>query len=122
MGALLTVDAYRVLGVSASASQADIKAAHRALVRQHHPDLAPPERRAEATARIQEINVAYGLVRDREARTAYDRALAESGPALERLATAAGVWAGQWWARNSAGLRAKPLSYRAGRLLGRLTR
>lgn len=128
MGAVLTetVDAYAVLGVRPSATQAEIKAAHRALVMRHHPDLAAPAEREEATRRIQDINVAYGLVRDAQARAAYDRARADSSVALERLATAAGVWAGRWWARNRATLLQRPphatLSWRAGRVLGRLGR
>ena len=115
-----------MLGVSRDASHDRIKAAHRALVRRHHPDLAPPEERDAATRRVQQINVAYGLLRDEAARSAYDRALRNADPVLERLAATAGVWAGRWWERNRAALRERPpearLSWMAGKAVGRMLR
>jgi molecular chaperone DnaJ len=53
-------DPYVVLGVSAGATQAQVKSAWRRLAREHHPDLAasPAEQRA-ATRRMAEINAAY---------------------------------------------------------------
>ena len=111
-----------MLGVARTATQAELKAAHRALVRRHHPDLAAPEERAAATRRVQEINVAYGFVHDPQARAAYDRAIGTAGDAMERLAETAGIWAGRWWARNAALVRRAGLSERAGRSLGRALR
>ena len=106
-----------------TATQDELKAAHRGLVRRHHPDLVAPEERENATRVIQEINVAYGLVRDAACRAAYDQALRGPTASLERLATAAGIWAGRWWARNQARMNPNAdLSRRAGRALGRLTR
>ena len=116
------VDAYAVLGVPRTATQAELKAAHRALVRRHHPDLVPPEEREAATRRVQQINVAYGFVHEPQARAAYDRAMGTAGDAMERLAAAAGLWAGRWWARNAALVRRAGLSQRAGRSLGRALR
>ena len=117
------VDAYAELGVAPDTPQVQLKAAHRALVRRHHPDLVPPAERDEATRRVQRINVAYGLVRDAAARAEYDRLRAHPGAALDRLIAAAGVWAGRWWARNAAALRGdQPWSLRAGRALGRAVR
>ncbi len=107
------LDAYAVLGVAPTASQAELKAAHRRLVRRHHPDLVAPEQRAAATRRVQRINVAYGLVRDPESRAAYDALRRErerataSRAAQEDLARRweemvgdAGRWAGRWWSRR----------------------
>ena len=109
--------------MSREASQDQVKAAHRALVRRYHPDLVSPEERDAATVFIQRVNVAYGLLRDPQSRAAYDRAVGGSAAALERLAGAAGVWAGRWWARNQAAMRGDTsVSHRAGRALGRLTR
>jgi predicted secreted protein len=118
------LDAYAVLGVGPGSSAEELKRAHRALVRQHHPDLQPAGERAAATRRVQEINVAYGLVRAPEARARYDRvriahlaaeraaapvrrtarAVREADSAAagqwEALVAAAGVWAGRWWQRH----------------------
>lgn len=125
------VDAYHVLGVAPGATQAQLKAAHRALVRRHHPDLAAPAQRPAATARLRDVNVAYGLVRNPEARASYDHLRRVHGArraadrvrgtvdeaALaarwEALSLAAGRWAGAWMHRR------RGLSYRSGRLLGR---
>ena len=117
------VDPYAVLGVAPSASQDQLKAAHRALVRRHHPDLVPEAQRDAATRLVQQVNVAYGLVRDPQRRAEYDRLRDSGGAALDRLVTAAGVWAGRWWSRNAAALRGdQPWALRAGRVLGRAVR
>jgi curved DNA-binding protein len=65
-------DYYDVLGVPRSATSADIKKAYRKLARKHHPDLQPPESRAQATARFQEINEAHEVLSDPEKRAKYD--------------------------------------------------
>lgn len=61
-------DAYAVLGVGATASEAEIRNAYRKLVRENHPDrLAsrglPESMRAVAEARTREINAAYDLLK-----------------------------------------------------------
>lgn len=140
------IDAYEVLGVRPTASQAELKAAHRALVRAHHPDLVAPEERAAATRRVQQINVAYGLVRAPEQRASYDRLRAQAlarqrlgqaagsaGDAVagfdqaaarrwEQAVSAAGRWAGRWWRRHRsrAGVAALRVRRGAADLLGRI--
>ena len=54
--------ACRTLGVRPDASMKEIRTAYRNLVKKHHPDRAPPRRRAEATRRTAEINAAYDLL------------------------------------------------------------
>ncbi len=128
------IDAYEVLGVSPDASQAELKAAHRRLVRRHHPDLQPPEQRPQANERVQRINVSYGLVRDPRSRRDYDlvraahrrRATVEAADTelarrWQSLLDGAGRWAGRWWARNRraverAAIRAHLTVRHAGRL------
>ena len=51
--------ACEVLAVAVDASVAEIRFAYRNLVRQHHPDLAAPEDRQDATKRTALINAAY---------------------------------------------------------------
>jgi molecular chaperone DnaJ len=65
------VDFYRVLGVSREASDDAIKKAYRKLVFEHHPDRNPHSKEAEA--KIREINAAYEIIGDPEARRNYDR-------------------------------------------------
>ena len=60
-------DAYRALGVSSDASDADIKKAYRKLMSQHHPDKliaqgVPPDMVQLATEKTQEIQAAYELI------------------------------------------------------------
>jgi hypothetical protein len=68
-------DLYEVLGVSPSASPAELKAAYRDLARRHHPDHARTYvQRVVATRRMQVINAAYDVLRDPQRRAAYDAA------------------------------------------------
>jgi hypothetical protein len=102
-------DAYAVLGVAPDASQAALKEAHRRLAWQHHPDRVAHADRAAATQRIQEINVAYGLVRTPAARARYDELRRQERGVLavdwDELMVQAGRWAGRWWSRNEVPLR-----------------
>ena len=65
------VDFYRILGVSREASDDVIKKAYRKLVFEHHPDRNP--NRKDAEDKIREINAAYEVIGDAEARRNYDR-------------------------------------------------
>ena len=51
--------ALQALDLGDEATTADIREAYLTLVRQHHPDLASPDERADATAKTAEINAAY---------------------------------------------------------------
>jgi DnaJ like chaperone protein len=60
-------DAYDVLGVADSASDAEVKKAYRRLMSQHHPDKLvakglPPEMVNIAKEKVQEINAAYDQI------------------------------------------------------------
>ncbi|KPK23667.1 MAG: hypothetical protein AMK69_17755 [Nitrospira bacterium SG8_3] len=62
---------YAVLGVAHQASQEEIKKAYRKLALQFHPDRNRGVRQAEH--KIREVNAAYEILGDPEARKTYDR-------------------------------------------------
>lgn len=62
---------YQVLGISAQASQEEIKNAYRKLAKKFHPDLNPGNKAAETT--FKDISNAYELIGTPEARTKFDR-------------------------------------------------
>jgi curved DNA-binding protein CbpA len=67
-------DYYAVLGVSRTASQAEITHAYRCLLRRHHPDTRVPEDEPiAAAATLRRILDAYSVLRDPDRRGAYDR-------------------------------------------------
>jgi DnaJ-class molecular chaperone len=63
-------DPYEVLGVSRTASEAEIKSAFRKLAKKHHPDTnADPK----AKERFNEANAAYEIVGDKAKRKQFDK-------------------------------------------------
>ncbi|KAG0453522.1 hypothetical protein HPP92_024826 [Vanilla planifolia] len=65
-------DWYKILGVSKTASIAEIKRAYKKLALQWHPD-KNVENREEAEAKFREIAAAYEVLGDDEKRVRYDR-------------------------------------------------
>ena len=61
---------YDTLGVSPSASEAEIKKAYRKLARQYHPDV---NKTPEAEEKFKEINAAYEVLSDKEKKAQYDQ-------------------------------------------------
>ena len=68
---------YEILGVDRKASDADIKAAYRKLVKQYHPDLHPND--ANAAAKFKEVNEANEVLSDPQKRQQYDFELDHPG-------------------------------------------
>ncbi|XVN40612.1 MAG: molecular chaperone DnaJ [Rickettsia endosymbiont of Argas persicus] len=68
----MSQDYYQILGVSKTASQADLKKAYHKLAKQYHPDNAAPGDK-DAEKKFKEINAAYEVLKDEQKRAAYDR-------------------------------------------------
>ncbi|TDT70507.1 molecular chaperone DnaJ [Hypnocyclicus thermotrophus] len=69
-------DYYEVLGVSKTASDAEIKKAYRKLAMKYHPDKftnANEKEKKEAEKNFKEINDAYQILSDKEKRAKYDQ-------------------------------------------------
>ncbi|MET3889624.1 molecular chaperone DnaJ [Bosea sp. OAE506] len=64
-------DYYEILGVSKTASEAELKSAFRKLAMGCHPDRHPGDTAAEA--KFKELNEAYQVLSDSQKRGAYDR-------------------------------------------------
>ena len=77
-------DPYGVLGVAPGASDAEIKAAYRALVKRHHPDAGGEE------AAMLALNAAWEVLGDRERRRHYDRSRSSPRPAAGGAAAGRG--------------------------------
>jgi hypothetical protein len=66
-------DYYKILGVSPTAGAGAIRSAHRALVKQYHPDLFSRDAdKATATNKLQQINEAYAVLGNAKRRREYD--------------------------------------------------
>lgn len=68
-------DYYKIMGLTATASQEEIKKAYRKLARKYHPDVS---KEAQAEAKFKEVGEAYEVLKDPEKRSRYD-ALKQQG-------------------------------------------
>ena len=94
-------DYYKALGVSRSATQAEIKRAWHKLAREYHPDAqrgkSDAERKAAET-RMKEVNEAYSVIGDEEKRRQYDEYLDNPNPfASATQGGGTGSGSGQYW-------------------------
>jgi molecular chaperone DnaJ len=64
-------DYYEILGITKTATEADIKKAYRKMAVQHHPDKNPGDHTAEE--KFKEAAEAYSVLSDAQKRAAYDR-------------------------------------------------
>lgn len=63
-------DYYEILGISKSASEADIKKAYRSLAKKYHPDV---NKEADASEKFKEVQEAYEVLSDTTKRSQYDQ-------------------------------------------------
>ena len=73
-------DPYLVLGVSPTATQAEITHAYRTRLRAHHPDTRHPPPSQTDDDDLRQVLAAYALLRDPARRADYDRATARATP------------------------------------------
>ena len=64
---------YKILGISRSASNKEIKKAYRELALKYHPDKVKAEDKEEAEKKFQDIGEAYEVLSDTELKAKYDR-------------------------------------------------
>ncbi|AXK80983.1 J domain-containing protein [Pseudolabrys taiwanensis] len=95
-------DPYEILGVSKSASEAEVKSAYRKLAKKLHPDANKHD--PKAASRFAELNAAYEIVGDDEKRKAFDRGEidAEGKPRFQGFNAGAGA-GGPWGHQQGAG-------------------
>lgn len=86
-------DPYEVLGVSATASEAELRAAYRKLVQRHHPDHNNGS--PEAARKFEEVQEAYARVREIRAADAIRTAGVRSAGAGASAASSAGASGGE---------------------------
>ena len=67
---LMAEDYYQILGVSKSATDADIKKAYRKLARKHHPDVNPGNKSAEE--KFKQLSGAFEVLSNPQKRKLYD--------------------------------------------------
>lgn len=84
-------DPYLVLGVSPTATPAEITHAYRARLRAHHPDTrhAPPSKTADDDLR--QVLAAYTLLRDPARRADYDQTTTDAAAPVHRTPRSAPV-------------------------------
>ena len=64
-------DPYSVLGLSKSASDAEIRSAYKRLVKELHPDVNPDDKVSEE--RFKKVSAAFAILGDKEKRAKFDR-------------------------------------------------
>ena len=71
---MINLNPFSMLGVSPTATPAEITHAYRRQLRDHHPDMRSQESNSAADEQLRQVLEAYALLRDPHQRTAYDRA------------------------------------------------
>lgn len=80
-------DPYLVLGVSPTASQAEITHAYRTRLRAHHPDTRHTPRSSSADDDLRRVLAAYNLLRDPARRAVYDQTITSAATPDNRRST-----------------------------------
>lgn len=94
-------DLYTVLGVSKTASDAEIKSAYRKLARKYHPDVNKDNK--EAVDKFKEISAAYEVLKDKDKRKQYDNGEIDAEGKPTGWGAAGGAGGGQYRSYNYTG-------------------
>ncbi len=98
---------YTLLGISKSASAAEVRKAYRALAKKLHPDVNPGD--AKKADRFKEITAAYTLLSDKKLRKQYDSGAVDgSGQAKNPFAGGASPFGQNPRGHNPFGGRGRP--------------
>ena len=73
----MTEDLYKVLGISRTATDDEIRAAYRKMAKELHPDLNPGD--AVAEEKFKKVSAAFRILGDAELRKKYDRGEIDAG-------------------------------------------
>lgn len=101
-------DYYKVLGVSKTADEKEIKSAFRKLAQKYHPDKNPGDKAAED--RFKEINEAYEVLGDAQKRQRYDQ-LGSSYNQWERSGRPGGGFDWGQWSQYAGGQGGQRVEY-----------
>jgi len=88
---------YEILGICPAASEGEIKAAYRQLVRVCHPDVAPVQRKESSAGEFMKIHSAYRTLLNPEKRAKYDRSLLARGRVLLTASRGVSSYSGRRW-------------------------
>ena len=87
----MSIDYYRILKVSRSATIEQIKVSYRNLAKIHHPDMCTTDKKeAENTFKV--LSAAYQVLGNTEAKAAYDRSIGNFSSSRSGNAASSGRW------------------------------
>ena len=96
-------DYYKILGVTRSASEKEIKQAYRRLARKYHPDVNPGDKAAEQ--KLKEFNEAYEVLGNKDKRVKYDKLGSSWYQYQQHGGDPRGFDWSQWWGGQPGGTR-----------------